>query len=354
MLGPLSLLLALAPALGAAPEVAKPDLTPFESWFEEGARGNLKIPAAVASAAKTYRYVFVAGFHNERMPGYFARNVKELRAHGVDRRAIHVIAPSSHETFDENFDEVRDKFLDVAKTGPEKLVVIAHSRGACDALAFALRNPDFARDHIHAMFLVQGPFGGSGLADFVTGAGPSMDRSIPWKYRLIAHVLGVVERRSLRRGKLGGLPGLTRDASRDFWRRLLDGHKEAIPVVGPKTYYITSETPAPSLRIFKRAAAWYLRTYVGASDGVVARGDQSLEGFGTVLAVLDAGHTDLTNRFPSSRAAKNYRNALVQCILMTVGQSGADAESMMMHRVSKRSADGPAPTVDTPPSPGQP
>lgn len=354
MLGPLSLLLALTPTLGAFPEKPESEPTPFESWFEEGARGTLKIPATVESAAKGYRYVFVAGFHNERMPGYFTRNAKELRAHGVDRRAIHVIAPSSHETFDENFDEVRDKFREVARAGPEKLVVIAHSRGACDALAFALRNPDFVRDHVHAMFLVQGPFGGSGLADYVTGAGPSMDRRIPWKYRLIAHLLGVVERRSLRRGKLGGLPGLTRDASRSFWKELLDEHKEAIPVVGPRTFYVTSETPAPSLRIFKRAAAWYLRTYFGSSDGVVARGDQSLEGIGTVLAVLDAGHTDLTNRFPSSRAARNYRNALIQCILMTVGRAGPDAESMMMHRIPKRPADGPAPTLDTPRPAGKP
>jgi hypothetical protein len=37
-----------------------------------------------------------------------------------------------------------------------------------------------------------------------------------------------------------------------------------------------------------------------------------------VLAVLDAGHTDLTHRFPSARPQKRLRRALVDAILMAV------------------------------------
>ena len=90
------------------------------------------------------------------------QNAKELRAQGVPRRAIHFIYPSSHKTVQENAEAVRAQFQEIARLGPEKLVVIGHSRGACDTLAFALENPAFVADHIQALFLVQGPFGGTG------------------------------------------------------------------------------------------------------------------------------------------------------------------------------------------------
>src|SRR5206468_311710 len=88
-----------------------------------------------------FRYVFVGGFASERMTGYFSQCEKELRAFGVPSDAIDSIFPSSHELYEGNSDEVRARFLEIAAKGPEPLVVIAHSRGACDALAFAAAGP---------------------------------------------------------------------------------------------------------------------------------------------------------------------------------------------------------------------
>ena len=56
---------------------------------------------------------------------------------------------------------------------------------------------------------------------------------------------------------------------------------------------------------------------------MVALEDQSLAGVGNVLAVLDAGHTDLTNRFPSGRAAQRMRKAVIDAIIMSVGEEKA-------------------------------
>jgi pimeloyl-ACP methyl ester carboxylesterase len=220
----------------------------------------------------------------------------------------------------ENAEEVRARFREVAELGPERLVVIAHSRGACDALAFALQNPRFVRDRIHALFLVQGPFGGTGVADYVAGEAPPMDRRLPLRFRAVTQVLGGLEARALKRGKHGGLAEMTRQASQDFWEQTLEEHADAIPIVGPKTFYVTTETAPSRLRLFKRATASYLRTFSGPNDGMVALDDQSLPDVGTVLAVLDAGHTDLTNKYPSARATQQLRKALIQGVVMAVGR----------------------------------
>jgi pimeloyl-ACP methyl ester carboxylesterase len=312
-----SALVALPDGMTTDPIVAPSE---FRAWFDRACEGRLPVPAEVEQGAGRFRYVFVGGFRNERMRGYFVQNAKELRARGISRKMIHFLYPSSHKTIEGNSEAIRSKFSEIAREGPDKLVVIAHSRGACDALAFALRNPDFVRDRIQALFLVQGPFGGSGVADYLMGEGPPMDGRMPLRLRVLASALGRMERLLLNRGRHGGLRELTRRASHAFWARTLEEHSGAIAVVSRKTFFITSSTCPSRLRFFKRAMAWYLKTYFGKNDGIVAQDDQSLPGLGTVLARLDAAHSDLTNRFRSSRAARRHQRALIDGIIMTVGR----------------------------------
>jgi hypothetical protein len=241
-------LLGITLLMGAVPDAAP--LTPgdFRGLVRGRLPGRLRVPESVARRARGFRYVFVGGFQNERMPGYFSQNAKELRAHGVPRRSIHFLFPGSQATVEENRAVVRDEFLRIAGAGPEPLVVIAHSRGACDALAFALHDPQFVGDRVAALFLVQAPFGGTGLADYALGEGHPMDRRMPPGHRLLATLLGRRRRALRERGGHGGLTGLTRDASRAYWRRTLREHAEAIPVVGPKVYYVESRTRPARLR----------------------------------------------------------------------------------------------------------
>ena len=132
---------------------------------------------------------------------------------------------------------------------------------------------------------------------------------MPLKQRLIALGLGRLEEYVLSGGKHGGLPSLTRRASKDFWEAALEEHQDAIPVVSPKTFYVTTKTRPAHLRLFLQATAWYLNTHFGPNDGMVALEDQSVDGVGTVLAVLDAGHTDLTHRFPRAMPRRRLRRA---------------------------------------------
>jgi pimeloyl-ACP methyl ester carboxylesterase len=311
----------------------------FAAYFDAARTGRLSIPDEALEEAQRYRYVFVGGFHNERLPGYFTQNAKELRAKGVSKGAIHFIYPSSHETVAGNARAVREQFEDIACEGPEKLVVIAHSRGSCDALAFALQNPEFVAENIHALFLIQGPFGGTALADYVVGEGPPVDNRMPLGHRVVAHVVAKAEGYLLNHGKHGGLPALTRRASEEFWQDMLKESSAAIPIVSPKTFYITSQIPPSGHRFVQRAIASYLEVNLGENDGVVALEDQSLLGLGTVLAVLDAGHTDLTNRFPSGRAAQRMRKAVIDAIIMGVGEQKAADSRKRKSDAGKSSGD---------------
>ena len=120
----------------------------------------------------------------------------------------------------------------------------------------------------------------------------------------VAHALAKGEGYLLNHGKHGGLPSLTRQASEEFWDDVLEENSAAIPLVGPKTFYVTSQIPPSGRRFLQRQLASYLETHFGENDGVVALEDQAVPELGTVLAVLDPGHTDLTNRFPSGRTAQ--------------------------------------------------
>src|SRR5580704_9662979 len=86
------------------PALADPVIVPaeFRDYFDAARNGKLEIPEEAIEEARRYRYVFVGGFHNERLPGYFTQNAKELRAIGVPKGAIHFIYPSSHRTVAEN------------------------------------------------------------------------------------------------------------------------------------------------------------------------------------------------------------------------------------------------------------
>jgi pimeloyl-ACP methyl ester carboxylesterase len=218
---------------------------------------------------------------------------------------------------------VREQFDDIARQGPEKLVVIAHSRGSCDTLAFALENPEFIAEHVHALFLIQGAFGGTALADYVVGEGPPMDRGMPLSHRVVGRALANIEGFLLDHGKHGGLGSLARRASKEFWEDMLKENSAAIPVVSPKTFYIKGEIPASEHRFFQRPIASYLENNFGENDGVIALEDQSLAGIGKVLAVLEAGHTDLTNRFPSGRGSQRMRKAVIDSIIMSIGEEKA-------------------------------
>jgi pimeloyl-ACP methyl ester carboxylesterase len=293
----------------------------FGAWFDAASAGRLVVSEPTARRAAGFRYVFVAGLGNEQMPGYFGQNINELEAQGVPRDAITVLAPTSSRSVAENSDAFRAEMKRLGARDARKLVVIAHSRGACDVMNFAILNPAFVDRRVEAMFLIQGPFGGSALADYVVGEGKPMDDRMPRGHRFVARLIGKHERSMIAKGAHGGLAALTRESSRAYWAELMKANPEAVETIGPKVFYIAAQSDPSRLRLFQRSTGTYLDTYYGPNDGMVAVEDQVLEGVGTRLGPINAGHADLTRRFPATNSGRQDRRALIQCIIAAVGRS---------------------------------
>ena len=311
---------------GAPRAAAAIDPSDFRRWFDLAARGKLRFPAETRRNAETYKYVFVGGFLGEDSGGYFAQNVEALRDLGVPEDSIRIVQPSSAESLAGNRDAVSAAIHEVAVIdGP--LVLIGHSRGACDALAFALEEPEFVRDRVAAIFLVQGPFGGTGVVDYVYGEGEAMDRRIPARARLMGGLIAARFRSQAEAGPGAGLEGLGRDASKTYWEDALADHEDAVRIIDPKVYYITARVAPARQRFFRKPPARYLTAYYGPNDGFVAVEDQSLPGLGRSLGILDVGHTDLTHKFPAARAKPKLRKALARSIAMAVGGGQVESEA---------------------------
>ena len=334
-------------------QLALPDPEPlvspsdFQGWINAAQEGTLAIPKKADQTARGFQYVFVGGFGNEWISGYFARNAKELQARGVSRSAIHFVYPSSHQTIEEHAAEVHERFHAIAHSRPERLVIIAHSQGACDAMAFALQEPEFVKDRVEALFLIQGPFGGSAVADYVRGEGPEMDARMPARFRVVAKVLTHGERFLLNHGKHGGLIGITRNEARQFWARQLEENAAAIPMISSKTYFLLSETDPSELSLFKKPSGWYLSLYDGPNDGLVAVSDQFLPNIGTVLGVVDCGHGDLTHHTPLSHTNKRLPQALIQSVVMAVANIEENEEREARESPPFRRVSGNVPQTET-------
>lgn len=292
----------------------------FEEAFRRASAGDLDLTRAQVRAAQGHRYVFIAGFRGDQLPGSFATAEKELRHLGVPRSSLHLIRPETAGTREDAVALLRTRLDAIAKDGGgDRLILIAHSRGATATLDFALRHPDFVRDRVDALYLIQGPFGGSGLADQAAGLGPAIDRQMPTRYRVAARIAAAVFRASAGRKGDQAVREMTTRASRDYWRTLIRDRPDAVAVVGPRTFFIRSSIPPDRLRFFRRALAWYLRTYQGASgDGMVAVADQWLPDLGTVIGTVEAGHSDLAYRRGRSRGTRRLPQALIQAIVVAV------------------------------------
>ena len=314
----------VAAATAAAPTAAVPagrrDRPTFAAFFERQVATPQPLPDCVLEAARRYRYVFVAGFLNEAFrQGYFNENRDALREAGVRADEIHVVFPRSADAIAETAARLGQELPALAGQGRQKLVLIGHSKGAAELLAFALANPAFVRARVEAIFLAQGAIGGSGVADYITDAGHPLDDKMPAASRVAFAV-------AARGGKLldgqldRGFQSLTHRQAAALWAQLLPrrGATERI-------FYIRGHRDPAAVSKILSLTATYLSTYYGDNDGLVEVEDQSVSGAGRVLATLEADHMSLTVARPVSGDGPAVRRAFTHALLMQL--AGALAPS---------------------------
>jgi pimeloyl-ACP methyl ester carboxylesterase len=300
---------------------ATPDPAAFRAWFERESQHPTELPAAAVKIARAYRYVFIAGFLNEGIqPGYFNQNRLALLDVGVNADAIDIVFPGSGRGIEENAAVLLSTLAVLAAKGPQKLVLIGHSKGAAETLAFIVAAPVFVREHVQAVFMVQGAFGGSGVADFVRGTGQQLDGRMPRfqreAFRLAAKAGMLLD------GQLdAGFDSLSRQRATALWDRLLPadqgtGESRLPAGLGNRIFFVRSQRSPDKVCPLLSLTARYLATYYGPNDGLLVISDQWIPGAGQLLADLDADHSDLTVSGPVSSRPARTRRAFTHALLM--------------------------------------
>jgi pimeloyl-ACP methyl ester carboxylesterase len=206
--------------------------------------------------------IFVAGFMNEMIPGYFGDNVAATEALGA---TTSILEPSSEQVLEE---DTRTIAHELKKHGERPVVLFGHSKGGAGVLLTVLRDPQLVLSgRVEAVIVLQGSIGGSPLADTLEPVtGP-------------------------------GMYALTQKTSDDSFSKVL-------------TYLANTLTPAQWDQLFSRI--FYVRSAhdkttlaaelavtelalkkKGPNDGLLTP-DQMKLSYGVDLGVLDADHAALT------------------------------------------------------------
>jgi pimeloyl-ACP methyl ester carboxylesterase len=306
------LIFALASPVGAKAPLTSKD---FSQWFES-TETNLFSDAELSSL-RNFHYVFVKGFLNESVPGYFSDSIEYLKRHKIEDASITLIGGSSKNTTEVGAADLLATLKQLAVKTTRPLVVIAHSKGAAEALAVALAHPQFASAKLKALFLIQGAIGGSYVADYVHREGITPDQSMGllhyYKFLTLRSTASVLN------PLVGpGLLALTTAKSKSLFHGLLQAHSEATKLVGEQIFYITTHQNTDSTTPALQCTAAYLNRYYGPSDGLVLEKDASLPEVGSVLLSTEGDHSDLCVSSPLSTKPKALRNALTYAILKAV------------------------------------
>ena len=265
-------------------------------------------------------WVFVYGFLNELNPWYFSDNKSALKNFGVHKDLISEFAPSSAIGSFDNSKHVLTRLKKLYKRSEKKLVIFAHSKGAVEVLLTALDNPDFFKEHVKAVFLVQGAIGGSPIADYLNGTGQEPDERMTLVPRKLIQATGAV--RVLAEKLVGpGLEGLTRNEMDALWESY-DLGNQSIKEISKKFFYIRSKAAPEDSTGLTSHFSKYLSTYYGDNDSLVLLEDQHLEGFGQGFLTFEkATHSDLCVASPISRRPQILRTALMYALLKEVAQA---------------------------------
>lgn len=287
----------------------------FASDFQADFRSyrNVNQLAQVGSLPQ-FEYVFVAGFLNEGLVGYFAENIAALQRAGIPRDRIHVLKPSSGRGVLANLPSLTRDLQRIYQSSGRQLVIIAHSKGALETLALVVSHSKLFLTAVKRVYLVQGALGGSGVADYISGSGPEADRRMPLTEWLWFKAMGR-SAKLLDRVINKGIAALTHSNSRKLWNDLLKKHGRPSAELSEKVKYIAGAEHPSRMAEAVDCTGWYLHTQFGLNDGLVAVRDQYFQDFGQLLGILEADHADLMTPRPISNTPASVRYGLMYAIL---------------------------------------
>lgn len=292
----------------------------ISSWIEEyREKGSLQIAPEITESAKKLHYVLVCGFLNELPFKYYKHLVATLLELGVPSNHIHIIQPPSNQSIRENVSVVGRAIESLKIEEPESIVLLGHSKGADEAVAYALMNPEFVKEKVLSIVAIQGAFGGSLLADFFMSPSPVLPETMPKFHRkllsFVSRALGPLVRRCFQ----SGLKSLTPTQCEAFWEDLREHYAGSIDIVAEKLVYLQAKIH-PEEMTQLRPFGWYLHAQGIASDGMVSLKGQMLpwlapQHCGTFLT----DHGGFTHGWPKTGQLRFFRKAFATALFRASG-----------------------------------
>src|SRR5262249_49037703 len=125
-------------------------------------------------------FLFVGGFLNEGIPGYFTDALEVVRQEvGAESG---VLDPSSSSSLSNDAELIRKTVLESYANDGRPVVLVGHSKGGAGVLLAAMRWPELVLSGtVDRVISIQGAIGGSPVADSIAGAGPV--RALPVHFR---------------------------------------------------------------------------------------------------------------------------------------------------------------------------
>ena len=245
----------------------------------------------VAPSLQGRHVVFVAGFMNELIPGYFTDNVAVSRELGAETSTV--FPPSSRSLLE----DVTQIETEVAAHADRSVVLVGHSKGGAGVLLTVLERPELVLSgRVECVIVLQGAIGGSPLAD------------------------ALVHLRPLRRP---GLQSLTTMLSHDTFKSAMGSLTERLTpdertFLFSRIFYVRSAHRQSALAA-ELALSELLLKSKGENDGLLPPEEMKLDD-GVDLGVLDADHAALTVSSFLSVTTPEERRAFTTALYREVGR----------------------------------
>ncbi|CAN5449879.1 hypothetical protein BH10BDE1_BH10BDE1_06970 [soil metagenome] len=255
-----------------------------------------------------FSYLFIGGYGNEfGRDHYFQWNVEMLAEMGAG--SVRTFFPSSLKAAGANLAEVREQIVrSYRDSGGRPVVVMGHSKGGLETLATLLKYPELVTEGIVAnAILIQAPVGGNTLLD---------QRGLLGRLYAKALSLPAEAFRSLR------TPGINAIVAERI-EELTDSKAE-LRAVSRVVRYVISHKEVEDSGAGIRLASQFLPHKI-PNDGLVAKIDMWIPGFGTILGDLYIDHLEVmlgkSVRFVADNVERARVRAFTKSLILNLMKS---------------------------------
>lgn len=248
-------------------------------------------PAAMPEA-RALHFLFVGGFLNETIPGYFGDNLPVVRDE-LGASASTLFPPSGGD-LERDAELIHAEVLRLSDEHQKPIAIIGHSKGGAAAVLAVLRDPSLVRSgRVEHVVSIQGALKGSPVADALVQSLP-----IP-----------------LLHAAFKGLDTLTRGRAEAAFRRV-QVPADLAGWCARRVHFVRSmETTGQVSAELGLTHAFLSRHGSGRNDGLLLEEDQALPGVGHDLGVLRGDHAAFTIASPLSNGTTQSRRAFTRALL---------------------------------------